>query len=48
MMLGKLDAYQFICPHIFLVSQKTKLIAENLVDPKNEVYCETVVKAVET
>jgi len=48
MMLGKLEAYQFICPHIFLVSQKTKLIAENLIDPKKEVYCDTVVKAVET
>jgi len=47
MMLGKLDAYQFICPHIYLVSQKTKLIAENLVDSKNEVHCDTVVKAVE-
>ena len=48
MMVAKLDAYQFICPHIYLVSQKTKLIAENLIDHNKEIHCDTVIKSVET
>ena len=47
MMMGRLDAYQFISPHICLVCQKTKLIVEHLIDTSKEVHCETVVKAFE-
>ena len=47
MMMSRLDAYQFISPHICLVCQKTKLIVEHLIDTSKEVHCETVVKAFE-
>ncbi len=47
-MMSKLDAYQFICPHIYLVAQKMKLITENLLDQKVEVHVETVVNNVES
>jgi hypothetical protein len=47
MMMGRLDAYQFIAPHICHVCQKTKLIVEHLIDTNKELHCETVVKAFE-
>jgi hypothetical protein len=47
MMMGRLDAYQFIAPHICLVCQRTKLIVDHLIDTNKELHCETVVKAFE-
>jgi hypothetical protein len=47
MFMGRLDAYQFISPHICLVCAKTQLLVDHLVDNSKEVHGETVVKALE-
>lgn len=46
-MMGRLEAYQFISPHIFLVAQKSQLLVEHLIDNPNEIgaiHGESVVK----
>jgi division protein CdvB (Snf7/Vps24/ESCRT-III family) len=49
MMMGKLEAYQFITPHIVFVCQKSQLLVEHLTENQNEiggVHSQTVVKSV--
>lgn len=47
-MLGKLEAYQFIAPHVCLVCRKTQLLVEHLTEGGKEgVHSEAVVKGVE-
>jgi hypothetical protein len=50
MLMGRLDAYQFIAPHICLVCQKSQLLVEHLSDDpssKDRVHSSTVVRFVE-
>ena len=44
-LLGKLEAYQYISPHIVLVCAKSKLMMENLLD--SEIHGEAIVKSLE-
>lgn len=45
MMMGRLDAYQFISPHILLVCQKSQYIVDHLCEVDgSSIHVETVVK----
>ena len=44
-LLGKLEAYQYISPHILLICQKSELLIKNLAD--TEIRGDVIVKSLE-